>query len=55
MVVDDNTEKTNTIIPADAPYIYIYIYIYGIFTNVHPKNGSNLGTYSIHAASGTAI
>ena len=36
-------------------YIYIYIMrcsMYGIFTYIHPKNGPNVGKYSIHGASG---
>ena len=40
-------------------YTYIYIYpigsMYGIFIYIYPKNGPNVGKYSIHGASGYDI
>ena len=50
-------KRRNAGMPWTFHGIYIYIYImrcsmYGIFTYIYPKNGPNVGKYSIHGASG---
>ena len=55
-VHDETTASLDQPAGIDWPFISVISPIcsmYGIFTNIGPKNGSNVGKYSIHGASGS--